>query len=510
MGSGFVALRRAHQDTDARLHGEEKNGLINTQWHTTSVCSPTHSTFLSGRNHQQNGFGMIANQPCVLGSIEECAMKKNIAATVAPLFAAATTPGQTQAPPISEQDISDAYIYLLGRLLVARQQQLDFKEGFKWNELVHRKPGAVDWPNPNLDVAYSEAWVAVDENSCTILSVPKVEGRYYTVHFLNGWGETGANINERLFPKRPFGEFAICFRGANVAVPAGATRIDLPVKYSRVLARVELGSDPDAAIALQHQFRFRATGTPKLPEIPKTPIFELESLPGVEAFEAADIALDSEADINVGLGALQEKTRAIANAVKDPDERVRVDKVIRTRAFADMGKAGARIGHGTVQNGWARPGVVGEYGLDYVARTLVNNGGIWANIKPVVLYYRGSLDQTGSELIGDNVYTLTFPKDGLPAQYATFFWSVIAVDGHRFRVLPNPLNRFLINNQSKLQYGADGSLTLYFADQKPAEAPDGNWLPTPRGSKYRLTFRFYRPTEGVANGTYYPPPLVRQ
>ena len=54
--------------------------------------------------------------------------------------------------------------------------------------------------------------------------------------------------------------------------------------------------------------------------------------------------------------------------------------------FADLGRAGAIIGHGTVQNGWARPGVVGEYGLDYLARTLVNNGGIWANIKPEVLY----------------------------------------------------------------------------------------------------------------------------
>ena len=98
----------------------------------------------------------------------------------------------------------------------------------------------------------------------------------------------------------------------------------------------------------------------------------------------------------------------------------------------------------------------------------------------------------------------------MPAQYATFFWSVIAVDSHRFRVLPNPINRFLLNNQSKLQYGADGSLTLYFADQKPADAPDGNWLPTPKGQKYRLTFRFYRPTEGVANGTYYPPPLIKR
>src|ERR1700709_1685105 len=108
------------------------------------------------------------------------------------LFLATAMAADAQAQParIADQDISDAYVYLLGRLLVTRQQQLDFQEGFKWNEIVHRKPGAVDWPNPNLDVAYSEAWVAVDESSCRIVSVPKVEGRYYTVHFLNGWGET--------------------------------------------------------------------------------------------------------------------------------------------------------------------------------------------------------------------------------------------------------------------------------------------------------------------------------
>jgi len=132
---------------------------------------------------------------------------------------AAAGTGAEQPTRLTDQDISDAYVYLLGRLLVLRQQQLDFQEGFKWNELVHRKPGAVDWPNPNLDVAYSEAWVAVDESSCTILSVPKVEDRYYTVHFLNGWGETIANINERLFPKRPFGEFAMCLRGPTSRSP---------------------------------------------------------------------------------------------------------------------------------------------------------------------------------------------------------------------------------------------------------------------------------------------------
>lgn len=37
-----------------------KNGLIYTQWHTTALCSPTRSTFLTGRNHHVNGFSCVS------------------------------------------------------------------------------------------------------------------------------------------------------------------------------------------------------------------------------------------------------------------------------------------------------------------------------------------------------------------------------------------------------------------------------------------------------------------
>jgi arylsulfatase len=36
------------------------NGLTYGQWHTTALCSPTRSTFLTGRNHHQNGYAQIA------------------------------------------------------------------------------------------------------------------------------------------------------------------------------------------------------------------------------------------------------------------------------------------------------------------------------------------------------------------------------------------------------------------------------------------------------------------
>jgi hypothetical protein len=84
------------------------------------------------------------------------------------------------------------------------------------------------------------------------------------------------------------------------------------------------------------------------------------------------------------------------------------------------------------------------------------------------------------------------------------------VDSTRHRVLPNPKNRFLLNRETHPEFGKDGSLTLYFAAEKPADAPDGNWLPTPRGQDYRLTLRFYGPQGGVKDGSYFPPPVTKR
>jgi len=299
----------------------------------------------------------------------------------------------------------------------------------------------------------------------------------------------------------------VCLPGT--PTPAGMQRVEVPVKAMRVLARVALGANWNEAVALQQQFAFRASGQPTLPTIPKTPIFDIEQLLGVEAFEAADAALDSEADLNPGMEKVQATTRAIAQAVKDPATRARIDQVIKTKTLAEFKKVMPILGDGTVKNGWALASTIGVYGKDWLVRTLVNDGGIWANIREEVIYYKGFVGPDGKPLTGDNAYTMHFPKDQLPAQYATHFWSVIAVDSAHRRVLPNPAKRYLLNKETNPQYGPDGSLTLYFADQKPKDAPDGNWLPTPRGTGYSLTFRFYRPKGGVADRSYFPPPLVK-
>lgn len=405
-----------------------------------------------------------------------------------------------QAQRVSDKDIVEAYQYMLGRWLVLRQETLDLKSGMKWNEVTHRAPGGVDWANPNLDVAYSEAWIAVDETSCTLVTLPKITGRYYTVEVLNGWAEVTANINERNFPKHPSGTFALCLKGAKVTLPPDTQRIDLPNKKSRVLMRIELGAKPDEALALQKQITMKPTGNPKVEETVAQFSFGNDKLPGVEAFDQTERILEAEPDINRGMRRPQRRARAVALAAKDPKERAKIEAIIREQAipaFLERVKE-----PGVARNGWVRPPITGNYANDYATRSMANFAGIWANNAKEVVYF------LGSGLNGSETYLQTYPKDALPVSKTQYFWSVVAVDTENFRVIPNALNRFILNKQSALKPNPDGSVTLAFAPKLPAGVPDTNWLPTPDGKRYNLTYRFYGPSKDVVSGKYFPPAMV--
>ena len=60
-----------------------------------------------------------------------------------------------------------------------------------------------------------------------------------------------------------------------------------------------------------------------------------------------------------------------------------------------------------------------------------------------------------------------------------------------------------------MKHNDDGSLTLVFGPTQPDGIPESNWLPTPNGKKYNMTYRFYGPSKDVTDGAYSPPPLVR-
>src|SRR3984885_9513104 len=92
-------------------------------------------------------------------------MNRAILAALALMCATSLAPAQ--APRVSDGDVVEAYEYMLARWLVLRREALDFKAVFKWNEVFHRAPGGLASAEPNLNVAGSEAWIAVDDTSCT-------------------------------------------------------------------------------------------------------------------------------------------------------------------------------------------------------------------------------------------------------------------------------------------------------------------------------------------------------
>lgn len=409
-----------------------------------------------------------------------------------------------------EKTIADAYIYLLGRALVIRQEHMDHAApGFAYNTIKYNPIGSADWVNPNLDTAYLEAWFAVDEDTPVIFEVPEIKGRYYTAQIIDEWGEVIANINERIFPSKPFGKFALMYPNSTAKIPSDAARIELHSSKAKLLGRVEIKGDKDEALKLQHAFKAKALGTPKVKPPPAIPMFDNKALMGVEIFDDVDSKLSSALDVAPNAAEMQQKVRAVAAYVaSSPDARAAVDAQIRkiVPEFIEytFTKSAPYRDH------WVGGSpVLGNYGANYRLRTVANYAGIWANTPDEVVYFVATRDANEQTLNGSNSYVIHFPADKLPENVINAFWSIILVGVPDYRVVPNPLNRFNLNNYSPLQKEADGSLKLAIGPKPVAGVPEPNWLPSPEGKPFSLTFRTYVPKDVVKRGEWTPAPVTK-
>ena len=406
-----------------------------------------------------------------------------------------------------DKTIADAYVYLLGRALVIRQEGIDSKgPGFAYNSIKYNPLGSADFVNPNFDVAYLEAWFAVDDTTPTLLTVPKVTGRYYTAELLDEWGEVIVNINERTFPTKPYGTFALVKPGSNPPIPAGAGRIELHSSKAKMLARVEIKDDPDGAVKLQHEFTSKSTGTPVIAKPPALPAFDNDSLIGVEIFDHVD-ALASALDVAPNAASMQQQVRAVAaHAASSPAARAAVDSVLR-EVIPEF-KEYAFTRSAPYRNHWVGGGLIGNYNGNYWARTSVNYAGIWANLPDEAVYFIATRDADEKPLNGSNSYVIHFPVNQLPQTVVDAYWSVILVSVPDYRVVENPLKRYNFNNCSPLKKEPDGSLVIAIGPAAPKGVPESNWLPSPAGKPFSLTFRTYVPKDIVKAGKWQPPAVT--
>lgn len=406
---------------------------------------------------------------------------------------------------ISDNEIVESYVYVLGRALAVRQEQMDFNNtGLKYNTIKYNEAGKADFVNPNLDVAYMESWIAIDENSAVILEIPEIKGRYYTAQLMDGWGEVLTNINERNYPEHPYGKFVICLKGAKVEIPDGALKIELENKKIKMLARVELQDDIDEAVSLQKQFKMYTVGTPDIGKIIDFPKFTNKELPLSVIFKYSDKFMKTPDTKMPNSDSLAYILSKVKKYVESSDANThRVDSIIQKVAIPEFLKYAVSKA-GTFRNGWLAPLEAGNYNGNYWTRTSANFVGIWANTADEVVYYMGTKDSNLELLKGGKTYTLKFKKENLPMKNVNSFWSIILVNFPDYRVVDNELNRFNFNNFSDLVYKEDGSLTFYISPEYDKSWPKSNWLPSPKKGSFNLTLRMYVPKKMVLKGEWFP------
>lgn len=410
---------------------------------------------------------------------------------------------------IDKQTLTDAYVYLLGRAIALRQEQTDLKEpGVAYNVIKYNPAGSADFVNPNLDVAYLEAWIAVDDRTPVLLEVPEVKGRYYTAQVLDEWGEVITNINERNYPSHPFGKFAFVAPGSPAKVPVDAVRIELHSRKAKLLGRVELKTDPAGAMALQKQFRLKPLGRPVIKPAAPMASFGNKELIGIELFDNVDAVLASALDVSPIAAQMQAKVREVAHQARDPKQRSVLRRIIKEEVVPQFLKY-AVTKSGVFQNHWLATLGTGNYGADYWKRSSANLVGLWANSNDEVIYFVATLDESGQPLNGANDYVLEFSSANRPDAVVNAYWSVILVDVPDYRVVKNPLNRFNFNSDSGLKYEADGSLKILIASKPSATVPESNWLPSAAGKGFSLTLRTYVPKDQVKRGEWFPAAIKR-
>lgn len=366
---------------------------------------------------------------------------------------------------------------------------------------------------PNVDTLYSVAVLDLRRGPL-VLTVPRIDDRYYTYEFLDMYTEAFAYVGTRATGGES-GSWLIVAPGWTGTTPAGDHLIRASTSVIFLLGRFLVSTPADLApvrammAAVQLAPLTPTTTTPQtVPPLP-LPAGSPQAAPvtGAAFFGELDedlvicpptnpadrAALARFAGIDVGSGLDPKLTDTPAQLAT----LARGEQVGEARVTLAEGSSINEV------NGWQSQRQTGHYGTNFLLRAEVARAGWGANIPQEAVYLRSQSDSRGAPLTGIRRYTLRFPAGGLPPAKA--FWSVTLYGPDGFLVA-NAEHRYAIGDRTPgLRRTPDGSLVLYLQHA----APPGhlmNWLPTPVG-RFTLILRIYLPKPVVLDGDYRPAPV---
>lgn len=379
------------------------------------------------------------------------------------------------------------------------------------------KPGFTDF-TPNVDVLMGLGWLDLSQGP-VLLHVPAVSDRYWSVqvtdYALNSAEYVGSRMNSGA------GVYAYVHRNWKGRLPPGVKRIDVSTDIAmiqlRTLVRPEVPGDVERGVRINKKFKlevlnkkamFTATLADAVLRSPKpaAPAFHSIEFFALlnEAVTKSDVLPGEEFVLaqfsSVGIG----KGLTFSPESLKPAQRRGLQAGLEAgfkRLTVHLSKSAERLGD------WNFNYRLGQYGTDYVTRSLTACFG-YGPVEPCEALYAYVLnDGSGEPLLGTNRYRMRFGKGAMPP--ADAFWSITIYSRPDNQLVSNSIDRYSISSMTAgLDTGRDGSLEVFIQEQKPRGIKARNWLPAPQGN-FWLILRIYIPQKSVLDRKYIPPNVVR-
>lgn len=396
-----------------------------------------------------------------------------------------------------------------------------------WNTFWYARellgPSA-EFVSPNNDTLYLLVPLELSGGPVRI-DVPDTGGRYYVLQCVDAWTNNFAYLGSRATGTAA-GSFTFVPPGWDGAVDDGSTVVHAPSTIAVIVGRLQVDGPADlpAVHALQDRFTATATGTGTA-GIPEPAEGVGEDLVWWERLRVALAAFpppEGDAPFVAMLGRL--------GLLDAESPYADLDSALAEALLAGVEAGTAMIeqlaGGAEPPEGWLMATHYFDYNLDHfeigtidapewriedrskaaVTRAVAARAGLWGNHGYEACYAPVFRDADGELLDGSRTYEVTFS----PAPPADAFWSLTMYDVPRFYLVDNPIDRYSLGDRSPgLQYGDDGSVTLYLQAASPGPEHEANWLPTPADGTFRPMLRAYQPGEALIDGTYPMPPIRR-
>lgn len=392
------------------------------------------------------------------------------------------------------------------------------------NQFMHAKRMPTyrftDIVRPNVDTAYSMAWIDVSKEPL-VLSVPDTHDRFYVMPFYDMYTRVFNMVGSPTTGTRA-GNFLIKSATWKDNVPEDMLQIIVPTDTVWLIGRIQVNGRNDfkRVRALQKQCSLTPLSAWGSAYSPSARLRVDSRLPNKKP-------MDVVADMKPGLfftmlmrlmakyapeqkDSLLLKDMASIGLVPDLNFRFsQLDafvqnglRLVPLRGQVMIGQSAEKAGK--VENGW-RVLETDIHKVDYLQRAIIAMLGIGALPPEVALYPTTSKDSEGRQLSGDCAYCIHFAKGKLPPVNA--FWSLTMYDKDGF-LIKNDLGRYALRDRDPLVYNKNGSLDLFVQHSPPSASQESNWLPAPEGD-FELTLRMYMPKKSALKGKWKAPNIRR-